>query len=102
MLDRIELCSGDMLDPALGTFDHVVPMDSLIHYDMPDAVRVLDRPIQIHGAAAVSRDFPLASMWAAQRTLRLADGPDEVHRRVIGGVELKKYEGADRSNLRIR
>jgi magnesium-protoporphyrin O-methyltransferase len=42
MLDRIELCSGDMLDPALGTFDHVVAMDSLIHYDMPDAVRVLD------------------------------------------------------------
>jgi magnesium-protoporphyrin O-methyltransferase len=42
MLQRIDLRSGDMLDPALGGFDHVVAMDSLIHYDMPDAVRVLD------------------------------------------------------------
>ncbi len=42
LLQRIELRSGDMLDPALGGFDHVVAMDSLIHYDLPDAVRVLD------------------------------------------------------------
>ena len=42
LLQRIDLRSGDMLDPALGGFDHVVAMDSLIHYDLPDAVRVLD------------------------------------------------------------
>ena len=55
------------------------------------ALNVLDRAIQIHGAAGVSQDFPLAALWAAQRTLRLADGPDEVHRRVIARIELKKY-----------
>jgi acyl-CoA dehydrogenase len=55
------------------------------------ALRVIDRAIQIHGAAGVSQDFPLAALWTAQRTLRLADGPDEVHRRVIARKELTKY-----------
>ena len=55
------------------------------------ALRVIDRAIQMHGAAGVSQDFPLASLWTAQRTLRLADGPDEVHRRVIARKELARY-----------
>jgi len=55
------------------------------------ALRVIDRAIQIHGAAGVSQDFPLAALWTSQRTLRLADGPDEVHRRVIARKELAKY-----------
>lgn len=55
------------------------------------ALRVIDRAIQIHGAAGVSQDFPLASLWTSQRTLRLADGPDEVHRRVVARKELAKY-----------
>jgi acyl-CoA dehydrogenase len=55
------------------------------------ALRVIDRAIQIHGAAGVSQDFPLAALWTGQRTLRLADGPDEVHRRVIARKELAKY-----------
>ena len=55
------------------------------------ALRVIDRAMQIHGAAGVSQDFPLASLWTAQRTLRLADGPDEVHRRVIARKELARY-----------
>ena len=55
------------------------------------ALRVIDRAMQIHGAAGVSQDFPLASLWTAQRTLRLADGPDEVHRRVIARKELAQY-----------
>ncbi|MYA36628.1 MAG: acyl-CoA dehydrogenase [Gammaproteobacteria bacterium] len=55
------------------------------------SLRVIDRAMQIHGAAGVSQDFPLASLWTAQRTLRLADGPDEVHRRVIARKELAKY-----------
>jgi len=55
------------------------------------ALRVIDRAIQIHGAAGVSQDFPLAALWTSQRTLRLADGPDEVHRRVVARKELAKY-----------
>lgn len=55
------------------------------------ALRVIDRAIQMHGAAGVSQDFPLAALWTSQRTLRLADGPDEVHRRVIARKELAKY-----------
>tara|TARA_R110002167_G_scaffold1445_3_gene7116 strand:- start:24436 stop:25656 length:1221 start_codon:yes stop_codon:yes gene_type:complete len=56
------------------------------------ALRVIDRAIQMHGAAGVSQDFPLAALWTGQRTLRLADGPDEVHRRVIARKELAKYK----------
>src|SRR3989440_762219 len=55
------------------------------------ALRVLDRAIQAHGAAGVSDDFNLAAAWANARTLRLADGPDEVHREAIAKLELKKY-----------
>ena len=56
------------------------------------ALKVIDRAIQIHGALGVSQDTPLAAMWTSQRTLRLADGPDEVHRRVIARDELKQYQ----------
>jgi acyl-CoA dehydrogenase len=52
---------------------------------------VLDWAIQAHGAAGVSEEFPLAYQWAANRTLRLADGPDEVHRNAIAKLELGKY-----------
>ena len=55
------------------------------------ALRVIDRAIQMHGAAGVSQDFPLAALWTSQRTLRLADGPDEVHRRVVARKELAKH-----------
>lgn len=55
------------------------------------ALRVIDRAVQMHGAAGVSQDFPLAALWTSQRTLRLADGPDEVHRRVVARKELAKY-----------
>jgi acyl-CoA dehydrogenase len=54
------------------------------------ALRVIDRAIQMHGAAGIGQDFPLAALWTSQRTLRLADGPDEVHRRVIARKELAK------------
>jgi acyl-CoA dehydrogenase len=54
------------------------------------ALRVLDRAIQAHGGAGVSGDFFLAAAWAAARTLRLADGPDEVHREAIAKIELGK------------
>jgi acyl-CoA dehydrogenase len=55
------------------------------------ALRVIDRAIQAHGGAGVSQDFPLASLWASARTLRLADGPDEVHRRSVARRELARY-----------
>jgi acyl-CoA dehydrogenase len=54
---------------------------------------VLDRAIQAHGAAGVSDDVFLASAWAHTRTIRLADGPDEVHRDAIAKSELRKYQG---------
>jgi acyl-CoA dehydrogenase len=55
------------------------------------ALRVIDRAIQAHGAAGVSGDFGLASAWAHARTIRLADGPDEVHREAIAKLELAKH-----------
>lgn len=56
------------------------------------ALKVIDRAIQAFGAAGVSGDVPLAALWANARTLRLADGPDEVHRAQIAKLELKKYQ----------
>jgi acyl-CoA dehydrogenase len=54
-------------------------------------MRVLDRAIQVHGALGVSDDIPLARMWRDLRMLRLADGPDEVHKQVIARRELKRF-----------
>ncbi|MBS4214720.1 acyl-CoA dehydrogenase [Neobacillus rhizophilus] len=64
------------------------------------ALKVLDRAIQAFGAAGVSDDFTLAYHWAQARTLRLADGPDEVHRRQIARLELKKYQTPELSAVR--
>ena len=55
------------------------------------STKVIDWAIQAHGGGGVSNDFPLASMYAHQRTLRLADGPDEVHRNAIAKLELAKH-----------
>jgi acyl-CoA dehydrogenase len=57
-------------------------------------LRVIDRAIQVHGAAGVSDDFPLAAAWAHARTIRIADGPDEVHREAVAKLELRKYDKA--------
>jgi acyl-CoA dehydrogenase len=54
------------------------------------ALKIIDRAIQVHGGGGVTDDFPLASFYAHQRTLRLADGPDEVHKRTIAQVELRR------------
>jgi acyl-CoA dehydrogenase len=54
------------------------------------ALKVIDRAIQVHGGGGVSDDFPLATMYAHLRTLRLADGPDEVHKRSIARHELRR------------
>ena len=57
---------------------------------------IIDRAIQIHGGAGVSQVFPLARFYAGMRTLRLADGPDEVHRRAVARFELGKYFSKDK------
>jgi acyl-CoA dehydrogenase len=56
------------------------------------ALKVIDRAIQVHGAMGVTQDTPLAQMWVHARTLRIADGPDEVHKMTIARRELKKYD----------
>lgn len=57
------------------------------------ALRVLDRAVQVHGGGGVCGDFGLAAAWAGARTLRLADGPDEVHRAAIAKLELGRQRG---------
>ncbi|WP_253801980.1 acyl-CoA dehydrogenase family protein [Kitasatospora paracochleata] len=60
---------------------------------VPSAVEwILDKAVQAHGAAGVSQDTVLAQLWAGNRTLRLADGPDEVHRRSLARRELRRYQ----------
>lgn len=67
---------------------------SMVKAMVPERVcQIIDQAIQIHGATGVSQWTPLARMYCNQRTLRLADGPDEVHHMVVGRHELRKYEG---------
>ena len=77
--------------------DHTSPKEARIWISMiktvvPNmALKVIDDEIQMHGGIGVSQDTPLAEMWSGQRTLRLADGPDAVHRMVVGRNEIKQY-----------
>jgi acyl-CoA dehydrogenase len=65
---------------------------AMIKVVAPDmACRIIDWAIQAHGGAGVTADFPLASAYAGIRTLRLADGPDEVHRGTIARLELARH-----------
>lgn len=66
---------------------------SMIKTTVPNvSIRIVDQAIQMFGALGVSQDTPLAGLYMAQRTLRLADGPDEVHRMVVGRHEFRKYK----------
>ena len=68
---------------------------SMIKVLVPNvACKVLDWAIQVHGAGGMSQDFPLAEMYAHQRALRFADGPDEVHRNAVAKLELGKHAAA--------
>jgi acyl-CoA dehydrogenase len=58
------------------------------------ALNVIDRALQAHGAAGVCQDTHLAAAWSSARTLRLADGPDEVHMESVAKLELEKYAAA--------
>ena len=61
---------------------------------------IIDEAIQMHGAAGISQWFPLADMWHSQRTLRLADGPDEVHHQVVSRAEVKNREAERLASLK--
>lgn len=75
---------------------------ALIKVVVPNmTLQVLDWAIQAHGAGGVSNDFPLARLWASQRTLRLADGPDEVHRNAIAKLELARHMGGKGSEVEM-
>jgi acyl-CoA dehydrogenase len=68
------------------------PWISQIKVEAPRiALEITDQAIQMHGAEGISQDTPLARQWAHLRTLRLADGPDAVHRRQVARAELRKY-----------
>ncbi len=76
---------------------------SMIKTAVPNiSIRIVDQAIQMFGALGVSQDTPLANMYCAQRTLRLADGPDEVHRMVVGRNEFKKYMEVQDVNATFR
>jgi len=76
---------------------------SMIKTVVPNmSIRIVDQAIQMFGALGVSQDTPLATMYMGQRTLRLADGPDEVHRMVVGRNELRKYAEQEGVNATFR
>ena len=76
---------------------------SMIKTAVPNiSIRIVDQAIQMFGATGVSQDTPLANMYMAQRTLRLADGPDEVHRMVVGRNELRKFGKQEGVNATFR
>jgi len=76
---------------------------SMIKTAVPNVtLRVIDEAIQMFGGLGVSQDTPLAAMYMGQRTLRLADGPDAVHRMVVGRHEFKKYADQDSVNATFR
>jgi acyl-CoA dehydrogenase len=84
------LKAADMMDKA-GNKSARLEI-SMIKVQAPNmALQILDDAIQAHGGAGVSEDFGLARAYASQRTLRLADGPDEVHNRTIARMEFAKY-----------
>jgi acyl-CoA dehydrogenase len=76
---------------------------SMIKTAVPNiSIRIVDQAIQMYGALGVSQDTPLATMYMGQRTLRLADGPDEVHRMVVGRNELRRYMQQQEVNATFR
>ena len=66
------------------------------------ALRIIDDAVQAHGGAGVSQDFGLAASWAGIRTLRLADGPDEVHNRAIARLEFAKHAPTELNPSSVR
>jgi acyl-CoA dehydrogenase len=88
---RLLTLKAAYLMDTVGTKGAAIEISSIKVVAPNMALRVVDRAIQAHGAGGVSDDFPLARLWAGLRTLRFADGPDEVHRRQVARQELGKY-----------
>jgi len=73
---------------------------AMIKYAVPElAFRIIDRAVQVHGGAGVSQDFPLARALAGMRTLRIADGPDAVHKRTVAKIEIRRASKMFNSRL---
>jgi alkylation response protein AidB-like acyl-CoA dehydrogenase len=84
------LKAADMMDKA-GNKAAAAEIAMIKVYAPNMALRIIDDAVQAHGGAGVSQDFELAKSWAGIRTLRLADGPDEVHNRAIARIEFSKH-----------
>ncbi len=82
----------------VGAAEARVEIAMIKYYGASVLYNVIDRAIQVHGAAGVSQFFPLANMYAHQRTLRIADGPDEVHKMTIARREILKHQPGFRMN----
>ena len=88
------MCSSDLANRVAANDPEARTAISAIKVFVPAAYhRVVDRAIQVWGGAGVSNDLPLAQMYLTARILRIADGPDAVHRGVIARVELAKFGG---------
>jgi alkylation response protein AidB-like acyl-CoA dehydrogenase len=84
-----------LMDSKGNTDPHTRQLLSLVKALVPQTVQTIaDRAMQVHGAAGLSSDTPLATIWASARLLRLADGPDEVHWRKAGQIELGRQQGS--------
>ncbi|PJE36789.1 acyl-CoA dehydrogenase [Pseudooceanicola lipolyticus] len=76
---------------------------SMIKAMVPEKVcQIIDQAMQVHGAAGLSQWTPLSGMYTAQRTLRFADGPDEVHHHVVARAELQDYQNSNRRQAAVR
>jgi alkylation response protein AidB-like acyl-CoA dehydrogenase len=84
------LKAADLMDKA-GNKAAAAEIAMIKVYAPNMALRIIDDAVQAHGGAGVSQDFALAASWAGIRTLRLADGPDEVHNRAIARLEFAKH-----------
>ena len=92
----LTLKAADMMDKAGNKVARTeIAMIKVVAPSM--ALRVLDRAVQVHGGGGVSGDFDLAAAWAGARTLRFADGPDEVHRAALAKLELARHASGSRS-----
>ncbi|MCP4435027.1 MAG: acyl-CoA dehydrogenase [Actinomycetia bacterium] len=89
---RLRTLKAAWLMDTVGTKGAAIEISAIKVVAPNMALRVVDRAIQAHGGGGVSDDFPLARMYAGLRTLRFADGPDEVHRRQVARTELARHE----------
>lgn len=93
----LTLKAADMMDKAGNKVARTeIAMIKVVAPSM--ALRVLDRAVQVHGGGGVSDDFDLAAAWAGARTLRFADGPDEVHRAALAKLELARHAAKSRAD----